>query len=342
MTPLSIAYKSVTNLRNNMYDQGLLKSKKFDIPTIVVGNLSVGGTGKTPMIEYLIRLLSDNYQVAVLSRGYKRKEKGFLLADENSTSQLIGDEPFQYHSKFKNIYVAVDADRLNGIEQLLKLTPKPSVVLLDDAFQHRRLEGGYNILLTKHNNLYTKDLMLPAGNLRESAKGAKRADLITVTKCPTSLTEKQQANIIDELNPTNKQTVFFTKISYSDTIEGNSKIKIEHLKNCEILLFTGIADAKPLLEFLEEKQLQFKHIEFSDHCNYKALDIARIQKEFEQLLSKNKLILTTEKDYARCSTEFSTLYYLPIECEFVNHTQKFDQTVLNYVASAQKTALNKD
>lgn len=331
--PFSIAYQGITSLRNKLYDQGVLGSKKFDLPTIVVGNLSVGGTGKTPMIEYLIRLLSEKYRVAVLSRGYKRKTKGFLLAGKDTDSSMIGDEPFQYHSKFKNINVAVDADRVNGIEQLLQLVNKPELVLLDDAFQHRRLEGGLNVLLTTYHHLFTRDLLLPAGNLREGASGANRADIIVVTKCPADLNKSEQQKVIQELKPTENQQVFFTKISYGEFLQGHSKISLAALEDYEILLFTGIANAKPLLDFLGERNLKFKHLEFPDHHNYTTTDLAKIKATFESLSASNKLLLTTEKDYARCAENFPELHYLTIECEFVSQKTAFDTAVLGYISS---------
>ncbi len=188
--PFAILYGLVTSLRNFLYDAGILKSFSFNLPVIVVGNLSVGGTGKTPQIEYLIRLLSDKYKVAALSRGYKRKTTGFILADANANAEIIGDEPFQYYTKFPNIQVAVDADRKNGIEQLLSNSRQPEVVLLDDAYQHRKVKAGFYILLTSYNELYSDDFQLPTGNLRENRSGAKRANVIVVTKCPSDLSKE--------------------------------------------------------------------------------------------------------------------------------------------------------
>ncbi len=194
--PFAILYGIITSIRNILFDKGVLKSYLFDIPIIAVGNLSVGGTGKTPQIEYLIRLLSPKYTVATLSRGYKRKSEGFVLADVNSNAEILGDEPFQMHQKFPNINVAVDADRKNGIEQLLSLSEKPNVILLDDAFQHRKVKAGFYILLSAFDDLFCNDLLLPTGNLRESRSGAKRANVIIITKCPKDLSEIAQENII--------------------------------------------------------------------------------------------------------------------------------------------------
>jgi tetraacyldisaccharide 4'-kinase len=190
--PFAVLYGIITSIRNFLYDKNFLKSTKFKTPTLVVGNLSVGGTGKTPQIEYLIRLLQNDYKIAVLSRGYKRKSTGFIIADENASVELIGDEPFQYFKKFKNILICVDTDRTNAIQQLEKLENPPDIILLDDAFQHRKVDGGFNILLTDFNNLYVNDSMLPTGYLRENKSGAKRAQLIIVTKCPKTLSEPQK------------------------------------------------------------------------------------------------------------------------------------------------------
>ena len=197
--PFAILYGFITFLRNYLYDKGFLKSYSFNIPVIAVGNLSVGGTGKTPQIEYLIRLLSPNYKVATLSRGYKRKSEGFVLADANATAEIIGDEPFQYYKKFPTIKVAVAADRKNGIEQLLNQKEKPEIILLDDAFQHRKVKAGFYILLTSYGDLFSDDFILPTGNLRESRSGAKRADVIIVTKCPKDISDAEQERIRQKL-----------------------------------------------------------------------------------------------------------------------------------------------
>ena len=217
--PLAFLYWLITFIRNWLYDKGIFKSSSFNIPIIAVGNLSVGGTGKTPQIEYLIRLLSDNYKVAVLSRGYKRTTEGFILADENASASSIGDEPFQFYSKFPNIQVAVDANRKSGIENLLQLPNKPDVVLLDDAFQHRKVKAGFYILLTAYDDLFCDDYILPFGNLREPSSGKKRADMIIVTKCPKDLSELAQQKIKEKLKV--KQQVFFTTIQYDDFVFGN-------------------------------------------------------------------------------------------------------------------------
>ena len=212
--PFAILYGFITGIRNFLFDKGVLKSYSFDVPIIAVGNLSVGGTGKTPQIEYLIRLLSPSYKVATLSRGYKRKSEGFVLADSTSNAEILGDEPFQFYKKFNNIQVAVDANRKNGIEKLLSQTNKPEVILLDDAFQHRKVKAGFYILLTSYDDLYSDDFILPTGNLRESRTGAKRANLVVVTKCPATLSPDEQNKIQAKLNLTSNQELYFSYIEY--------------------------------------------------------------------------------------------------------------------------------
>ena len=244
--PLAFLYWLITFIRNWLYDMGVFKSYSFDVPIIAVGNLSVGGTGKTPQIEYLIRLLSEKYRVAVLSRGYKRLSKGFVLADDQATANSIGDEPFQFYSKFPTIQVAVDANRKKGIEKLLQLQNKPEVILLDDAFQHRKVKAGFYILLTAYDDLFCDDFILPFGNLRESALGKKRADMIIITKCPQDLSELAQQNIKEKLQV--KQPVYYTTIQYDDCVYGNeNSIHVETLKSESKLLIAGIA--KPKLFF---------------------------------------------------------------------------------------------
>ncbi|CBY17781.1 unnamed protein product [Oikopleura dioica] len=235
--PFSTLYYLITSLRNLLFDKQLLKATSFAVPTLVVGNLSVGGTGKTPQIEYLIRLLSGVYKVAVLSRGYKRKTKGFLLVSEASSVEEIGDEPLQFFKKFKNITVAVDEKRVHGIQELLK-QHSPEIVLLDDAFQHRTLKASIYILLTSYADLFTNDFLLPVGNLRESRHGAKRAETIIVTKCPADLSKKEQQEIAKKINPSKNQSLFFTSISYSQTLKGKQHLELKELVNYEVLLIT--------------------------------------------------------------------------------------------------------
>ena len=215
--PFAILYGFITSIRNFFFDKGILKSYSFDVPVIAVGNLSVGGTGKTPQIEYLIRLLSSKYKVATLSRGYKRKSEGFVLADAHSNASILGDEPFQFYTKFPNIQVAVDANRKNGIEQLLSQESKPDIILLDDAYQHRKVKAGFYILLTSYGDLYADDFILPTGNLRESRSGAQRANLVIVTKCPENLSLDEQQKIKEKLKLSVSQELYFSFIVFFKT-----------------------------------------------------------------------------------------------------------------------------
>ena len=322
--PIVPIYFGVTWLRNWLYDKGMMVSKSYDVPVICIGNLSTGGTGKTPTIEYLIRLLKDKKSVATLSRGYKRITDGFVLADEDATADTIGDEPFQFFRKFKGVKVAVDADRQNGIEQLLSTEHPPEVILLDDAYQHRKVKAGLNILLTAHYNLYAKDIVLPTGNLREPRSGANRADIVIVTKCPVDLSDTDKQNIASKLKLKTGQELFFSHIGYSkDFVSKQGKLALHTLPN--FTLVTGIANAKPLVDFLKSKHLKFNHIEYPDHYSFKPSDV--------EMLSKKGLIITTEKDYVRLSHHEilePNLYYLPIEV-LVDRPEAFNSIIETFV-----------
>ena len=331
LIPFAILYGFITFLRNKFFDLGILKSYSFQTPTIVVGNLSVGGTGKTPQIEYLIRLLKDIKNVAVLSRGYKRKSEGYIIASENDSAVTLGDEPYQYFRKFYDISVCVDSNRVRAIQNLERLQNTPEVILLDDAFQHRKVNGGFNILLTSYDKLFYKDCMLPTGDLREPQSGANRADAIIVTKCPDTMQMSEQKIIEQKLVSKYKKPVFFTKIAYSNEIKGASLISVDELKDYELLLVTGIAKPKPLLDYLKSKAVIFKHIEFPDHHDFTEKDILNIKKQYNSLISKQKLILTTEKDYVRIFGELKNLHYIEIETAFVTKEEKFKKLIINYV-----------
>jgi tetraacyldisaccharide 4'-kinase len=325
--PFAILYGFITSIRNFLFDKGILKSTSFDIPVIAVGNLSVGGTGKTPQIEYLIRLLSDRYKVATLSRGYKRKSEGFVLASATSNAEIVGDEPFQFYQKFPNIQVAVDADRTNGITQLLSQNEKPQVVLLDDAYQHRKVKAGFYILLSSYDDLYADDFMLPTGNLRESRSGANRANIIIVTKCPKDLSSEEQEQIRLKLKLTCSQQIYFTYIDYDDFIYSKEgKIAVNEIKNESKLLLAGIAKPTPFFDYLKNENDEC--LTFPDHHHFSDEDLETILNK-----AQNKKIITTEKDYVRLkdSKLISHLYYLPIKSTFINHQQNFDATVLEYI-----------
>jgi tetraacyldisaccharide 4'-kinase len=314
--PLAIVYDFVTRIRNLCFDKGIFRQIAFKIPVVVVGNLSLGGTGKTPQVEYLIRFLKNNYKIAVLSRGYKRKTTGFLLLNENHSTSDVGDEPLQYYKKFKNIQVAVDADRVAGIGHLIS-QKKPDVILLDDAFQHRKVKGSYYILLTKFNDLFIDDFLLPSGNLRERRQGADRADIILVTKCPINVSKNEQDSIKQKLTKFNKK-VFFTRISYAESVLGHVAILTSELNNFEVLLVTGIANPSPLTAHLNSLNVKFQHLKYADHHHFSENDIKNIEKSFDAIQSP-KIILTTEKDYVRLEDNIKNLYYLPIATSFLNN-----------------------
>lgn len=319
--PLSVVYDGVTFVRNRLYDWNILEGSSYDTPIICVGNLSVGGTGKSPMIEYIISLLKDDYRVAVLSRGYKRATTGFLLVEKHHTVSDVGDEPLQFKNKFPQIIVAVDADRRRGIKNL---EAHADVILLDDAFQHRKVKPFFTVLLTTYNNLYIRDLVLPAGNLRESKREATRADVIVVTKCPENLPYSEQQQIQYDLKPAPDQHIYFSSISYATVLQGSSGIKhLEYLSDIEFTLVTGIANPAPLVSYLEEMKLNFNHTSFSDHHNFTA-------KEIEEL-DQHKIILTTEKDFMRLKDKIqkAALYYLPISTSFLNKEEGFINRIKN-------------
>ena len=330
--PFALLYDGITSFRNFLFNKRILKSTSFDIPVIAVGNLSVGGTGKTPQIEYLIRLLKENYQVAVLSRGYKRKTKGFLLADKNTTEEDLGDEPLQFFKKFDAITVAVDADRTNGIQTLIT-KKQPEVILLDDAFQHRKVKAGYYILLTKYNDLYTDDFLLPTGLLRESKRGAKRANSIIVTKCPENLSSEEKEKIKKRLKLLSNQSLFFTTIAYDEFLKGDrdNELTIDDLKNKEIVLVTGIANPNTLLEFLNAKNIKFIHLPYADHHHFSEKDIQKIKRTFDGIEAENKLILTTEKDFVRLEKKIERLNYISIKSMFLGGSSQFDSEIQSFI-----------
>lgn len=309
--PISLLYACGVYSRNFLYDVGVFKSESFPTPTLCVGNLSVGGTGKTPMVEFLISNLKNEGSIAVLSRGYKRKSKGFLLAEENSTVEDLGDEPFQIFSKFPNIILAVDSDRCNGIGRLENET-EPKIIILDDAFQHRKVTPTTSILLTAYGDLYTKDWYLPSGSLRDSRIEAKRADFIVVTKCPSDLSYEKQKAIVKELKPTVNQQVLFAFFQYAEVLKGlNADISLEVLKNKSVTLVTGIAKPKPLVDFLNSKKISFNHLAYNDHHFFTDNEL--------KLFNSKELILTTEKDYVRLKGKVKNLYYISVKHQFLDN-----------------------
>ena len=330
--PFGLLYGGITSFRNFLFDKNLLKSTEFDIPVIAIGNLNVGGTGKTPQVEYLARLLSPYYKVAILSRGYKRSSKGFFLADGNSTAAMLGDEPFQYHRKFPEVAVAVDANRTEGIQNILKLKPQTQVILLDDAYQHRKVKAGLYILLTSYSDLFSDDLILPAGNLRESKSGANRAATVIVTKCPSDLSEEEIQKVKSKLALAENQQLFFSTIEYDDFVfsETNS-ISVEEIKSKDKTLLAGIAKPKYFFDFLKKPADTL--LEFPDHHNFTSSEIDSIK-----LKAKDQFVITTEKDYVRLydSVISDNLYYLPIKSAFLKDNELFDKSILGFLKTFER------
>lgn len=331
-------YHIVLTIRHKLYDWHILKATSFEKPVICVGNLNLGGTGKTPHTEYLIRLLENNYRVATLSRGYGRKTKGFQLADETSTYEDLGDEPLQYFKKFHDIQVAVDEDRVDGVRKLICSPNHAEVVLLDDAFQHRSIKAGLNILLTEYGHLYCDDFLFPAGTLRDVRSASKRADLIVVSKSPKDLDESEKQRIIGKLKPSEGQKVFFSSLEYQDLEPLNDKAKTITAEKAEsVLAFCGIAHPEPFVEALKNQFKNVDSLRFADHHAFTKEDISSILDRFANLDDDKKIIVTTEKDAARltkshylCQFEDVPLYDLPVGVRF-HEEEKFNEEILSYV-----------
>lgn len=318
--PFSILYGCIIVIRNFLYNKGWLESRNYDIPIICIGNLSTGGTGKSPMTEYLIDFLQNDYKVAVLSRGYKRKTKGFVEVLENSTVQEVGDEPLQFKQNFPNIAVAVCEDRRKGIEVLKK---NAEVILLDDAFQHRKVKADTNILLTPFNDLYIDDFMLPTGNLREPSSGVQRADIVIVTKCPKGVAYASLQEIQFRLGLRRDQKLYFSRIGYDHSIYGISETQpLEYLMDKPFTLVTGIANPTPLVDYLKGKQYHFEHEKYPDHHDFSVSEIEE--------LKKKEIILTTEKDFMRLQNKLQkfAVYYLPIKTVLLNEQGRFFKALI--------------
>ena len=350
LLPFSWIYGSIVRFRNWLFDMGLKKSKSFSIPIISVGNITVGGSGKTPHVEYLIRLLHDKAKIAVLSRGYKRKSHGYVLAEESTTMPEIGDEPFQMHQKFSDIYVAVDAKRARGIENLQndEATKDVDVVLLDDAFQHRYVKPGINILLVDYHRLIIYDKMLPAGRLREPLSGKNRADIVIITKCPKDLKPMEFRVLTKAMDLYPFQKLYFTCIDY-DTPKGvfeEKQIELDKLQDYHVLLLTGIASPKQMEHDLKPMTKDITNLSFGDHHSFKGKDIDRINDAFESM-PEPRIIITTEKDAVRLrETEGlyekvkSNMYELPIKVSFMLDQQdNFNEKIISYVRKNSRNSI---
>ncbi len=350
--PFCLIYGVVVFIRNRLFDSGILPSREFNLPVISVGNITAGGTGKTPVTEYLIELLKDNFTVAVVSRGYKRKSRGFILAGENSTPADIGDEPCQMKRKFPEVIVAVSNSRVSGVRKLLQMHPETDVILLDDAFQHRYIKPGLSILLIDFNNPVTKDFLLPAGMLREPASERKRAGIILVTKCPEKLKPIERRIMVKELDLYPFQQLFFTTIQYGSLMPVFPSQKlpdIEKLKEIktDILLLTGIANPRPLKKFARSISTRIHNLTYPDHHHFTLNDITHVEETFNSIDSGSKIILTTEKDAVRLrqtepipETLKTCIFFVPIRVSFLNDESKlFNNAVLNYVRSNKKNSI---
>lgn len=343
LLPIAYLYGLITLLRNVLYDWRVLREKRFDVHSIGVGNLAVGGAGKTPLVEYLIRLLlKENFSIATLSRGYKRKTHGFVLADDNSTAEDIGDEPLIYKSKYK-VQVAVDAFRVNGMKNLLALGEKaPKVILLDDVFQHRALKCGLSIVVTEYHNLFYNDVMLPSGTLREFKMGINRADIIVVTKTPDRTSPIDIRNILKDINPKAHQRLFFSYLKYgelysihnpTDTID-----TLNDLYRFRVISFAGIANAEPMVNYLKEYSAETRHLPFPDHHDYSLKDLEDIEKYYNSFEGGNKILVTTEKDLMRLKNpqlwdvaKRMNIYVLPVDVTFKDKEAEFNELVMKYV-----------
>lgn len=338
LLPFALVYGLVVIIRNYLYDKKIIKSAEFNIPVICVGNLAVGGTGKSPMVEYLLGLLQKQFKTATLSRGYRRKTKGYVLANENTTALDIGDEPMQFYLKFPNVKVAVGEERIVAIPQLLYDHPDIQAIILDDAFQHREIKPGFNIILTQFGDLYAHDFFLPAGDLRDEWRSAKRAQIIVITKCPADLTETQRQKIVKSLRPLPSQQVFFTTIEYGTPYHIlNRSDEWVLTPSVEVLLVCGIANPKPLKDYLHQHTYTYYQKTFNDHHIFSIDDLNEIDDMFDDISTKNKIVLTTEKDAVRL-VKFNEelkdipLYVLPIKSKFLfNEEEKFNDAVILFI-----------
>ena len=320
--PLAIVYGGILSCRNWLYHKKIIGAVNFNLPIICVGNLSVGGTGKSPMVDFLVGFLKNEYPLATLSRGYKRRTSGYVLANEQTTAIEIGDEPMQFHLSHPDIAVSVCEKRIEAIPQLLYDRPETKLVILDDAFQHREIVAGFNIILTDYANLYTRDFYLPTGDLRDQKVSASRADVIVVTKCPSSLSQQERYEIMQELNPLSDQHVFFTTIQYETPFHIITKEEQSLSRKNEVLLVCGIANPLPLTDYIHESTKTYDALFYGDHHIYTVENLNEIEERYRQIKDDHKMIITTEKDAVRLikfkdRIAHLPLYVLPISVSFL-------------------------
>ncbi|MCL4109215.1 UNVERIFIED_CONTAM: hypothetical protein GTU68_062983 [Idotea baltica] len=339
MAPFALIYGLGVSLRNMLYSMGILKEISFNVPVISVGNLSMGGTGKTPHVEYLIKWLSAYLEVVALSRGYKRKTKGFLPVLAKSTVDEVGDEPLQYKIKFPDSGIYVDENRELGIPKILAQQPNAQLVVLDDAFQHRSVKPGLNILLTDRSNLFTEDYLLPMGRLREWRSAYKRADIIVVTKCGFDFSTSEMRKVIDRIKPTSKQNVYFTRYEYKNLYHLlYPEIEVRLQPNMHALIVSAIANAEYLLGYVDSIVSSVRALEYEDHHDFTSHEIAQLKAQFDLIDEENKVIITTEKDAMRMQkhTDFlrenqMPVFVLPAYVSFVQDEQSFQQRVKSFL-----------
>ena len=349
--PLARIYQLVTDLRNYLYDTKVLKSVSFEVPIISVGNLTAGGTGKTPHIEYLIQLLKYVYQVGTLSRGYGRKSHGFVLADHLATAASIGDEPMLFKVKYPETTVAVAEERIIAIPRMMSENPALDVILLDDAFQHRPIRAGLSILLTEYGKLFTQDDLLPRGWLRESRKNYHRADIIIVTKCPADIPETERLHIKNEIDAFPYQHLYFSFLEYGLLYPlfqtGEPQAPVRDLACKDILLVTGIANSRKLVKYLEQKANKVYESIYKDHHTYDEYDMENIRETFRHVKSTNKIIVTTEKDAVRLWPHRAwflenniPIFVQPVRVAFAgNDGEQFNADILRYVEVTRGKAI---
>ena len=337
LLPFALLFGLIVLMRNWLYDKNILKSASFGLPLIGVGNLSVGGTGKSPMVEFLVLHLKGRYKVATLSRGYKRKTKGYALANDTTTAIDIGDEPMQFYKKFPDVPVAIGEERLVAIPQLLHDHPDTELIVLDDVFQHRAIKPGLNILLTDFGNLFTRDFFLPTGDLRDAKGSYKRAEIIIVTKCRYDLSSKEKEAIIKEIEPVSGQKIFFTTIAYGLPYHITNRTFYHIDGDTEVLLVTGIANPRPLKTLLEDRVHTYHMMHYNDHHIFSIDDWRDIRKKFDGMDAEKKIVLTTEKDAMRLlkfSNEIDGMpfYVMPIEHKFLfDEEQLFLREVTGFI-----------
>ena len=347
--PFSLLYGAVIYIRNWLYDAGYLKTTEFDFPVICVGNISAGGTGKTPHVEYLIRMLSEKFRVAVLSRGYLRKTSGYFQADVNSTADAVGDEPALLKRKYPHVAVAVSEDRALGVPQLISSYPQADVVILDDAFQHRAVRAGLNIVLTSYDNLFTRDYLLPAGALREFRGAYRRAEFIVVTKCAQDLTQADMENIRREIAPAKNQLVFFSFLKYAQPyLFTDASARLNFDSNYDVMLFSGIASSEKLKQYIRPQVKNLYTFDFSDHHGFTRNDIEKITEAFGNIETPAKLLLTTEKDAVRLLPyrqwvidKNLPIFVQPVSVEFFEEDKKlFDGEITGWLEKLKSLKSN--